>query len=149
VNSTCCSGDQLRQSCSSTPQAAKQERPLQTLTLDNGSKMAGLGSWSRQQDCARTFAGLIRLGSAAPTRGVMACCDSTSQEASNSPLKEYISGFRLQELQILSDAESVNCSSSLRSFLLVMRIAGFFNELLICQTPAGVFNLTLTGALAS
>ena len=45
----------------------------------------------------------------------------------NSPLKNYISGSRLQELQILNDAESASCSSVLQGFLLAMRIAAAFS----------------------
>jgi len=44
-----------------------------------------------------------------------------------SPLKNYISCFRLQDLQILNDAESASDSSALQGFLLAMRIALVFS----------------------
>ena len=45
----------------------------------------------------------------------------------SSPLKSYISGSRLQELQIPSDEESVSSLSVLRGFLLAVRIAAAFS----------------------
>ena len=61
--------------CARYHQAYGRLRPLITVRKWQVGGRSG-------QTCARTFAGRIRPGSAAPTKTVMAFCDSTSQGAS-------------------------------------------------------------------
>ena len=62
----------------------------------------------------------------------------------SSPLKNYISGFRLQELQIPSDEESVSSLPVLRGFFTrSAHCCGFFNGLL--YGPAHAARLSIAG----